>query len=69
MLFCNVNYEAGLFLVVNQQDVRLIVKQMLVSLDGEISADLSVIIPDYFSWFYPTDFTVLKVVLSTYGLV
>ena len=32
--YCAVNYEAGLFLVVDQRDVRQIVKQMLVSLDG-----------------------------------
>ena len=46
---CNVNYEVGLFLVVDQQYVRLIVKQMLVSLDREVPEDLGVIIPYYFS--------------------
>ena len=66
---CNVNYEVGLFLVVNQHDVRLVVKQMLVSLDGEVPENLGVIIPDYFIWSYAPVFTVLKVVLSTYGPV
>ena len=42
---------------------------MLVSLDREVSEDLDVIIPDYFFWFYPPVFTVLKVVLSKYGSV
>ena len=54
---CDVNCEAGLFLVVDQHDVRPIVKQMLVSLDGEVPKD--------FFWFYPPVFTVLKVLLST----
>ena len=42
---------------------------MLVSLDREVIEDLGVIIPDYFFWFYLPVFTVLKVVLSTYGPV
>ena len=42
-----------------------IVKQMHVSLNGEVSEDLGVIIPDYFFWFYPPVFTVL----TTYGPV
>ena len=41
---CAVNYEAGLFLVVDQRDVRQIVKQMLVSLDEEVLEGLGVII-------------------------
>ena len=45
---CAVNYEAGLFLVVDQRDVRQIVKQMLVSLDEEVLEDLGVIIRNYF---------------------
>ena len=49
---CDVNYEAGLCLVVNQRDVRPIVKQMLVSLDGEVPEDLGMIIPDYVFWYY-----------------
>ena len=65
---CNANYEAGLFLVVDQHDVRPIVKQVLVSLDGEVPEDLGVIILQYFFWFYPPVFTVLNVVLSTYDL-
>ena len=65
----NVNYAAGLFHVVNQRNVRPIVKQMLVSLDREVPEDLGVTIPNYFFWFYPPVFTVLKVVLSTYGPV
>ena len=42
--YCAVNYEAGLFLVVDQRDVRQIVKQMLVSLDEEVLEGLGVII-------------------------
>ena len=49
--------------------VRPIVKQMLVSLDEKVPEDLGVVIPDYFFWFYPPFFTVLKIVLSTYGPV
>ena len=41
---------------------------MLVNLDGKVPEDLGVVIPDYFFWFYPPVFTVLKIVLSTYGL-
>ena len=66
---CDDNYEAGLFPVVDQHDVRPIVKRMLVSLDEEIPEDLCVIIPEYFFWFYPPVFTVLKVVLNTYDPV
>ena len=66
---CNVNYEASLFLEVDQHDVRLIVKQMLVSLDWKVPEDLGVVAPDYFFWFYPPVFTVLKIVLGTYGPV
>ena len=44
-------------------------KQMLVSLDGKVLEDLDVAIPDQFFWFYPPVFTVLKIVLSTYGPV
>ena len=62
-----VNYEAGLFLVVDQHNVRPFVKQMLIGLDRKISKDRGVIVPDYFFWFYPPVLTVLKVVLSTYG--
>ena len=39
-------YEAGLFFIVDQHDVRPIVKQMLVSLDGKVAEDTVVIIPD-----------------------
>ena len=66
---CNVNYEVGLFFIVYQHDVRPIVKQMLVSLDGKVLEDLGVVIPDYFVWFYPPVFAVLEIVLSTYGPV
>ena len=66
---CNVNYEAGLFFTVDQQDVRPIVNQMLVSLDGKVPEDLGVVIPDYIIWFHPPVFTVLKIVPSTYGSV
>ena len=62
-----VNYEAGLFLVVDQHNVRPFVKQMLIGLDRKISKDRGVIVPDYFFWFYSPVLTVLKVVLSTYG--
>ena len=62
-------YEAGLFFIVDQHDVRPIVKQMLVSLDGKVPEDLGVVIPDYFFWLYPPVFTVLKIVLGTYGSV
>ena len=64
---CNVNYEAGLFFIVDQHDVRLIVRQMLVGLDGKVSEDHGMIVPDQFFWLYPPVFTMLKVVLSTYG--
>ena len=57
------------FFIVYQHDVRLIVKQMLVSLDGKVPDDLGVVAPDYFFRFYPPVFTVLKIVLSTYGPV
>ena len=66
---CGVNYEAGLFLVVDQHDFRPIVKQMLVGLDGEVPEDLGVIVPDYYFLFYPPVFTVLKVALRTHGPV
>ena len=66
---CDVNYEAGLFLIVDQHYVRLIVKQMLVSPDKKVSEDLGVIIPDYFFWLYPPVFTVLKLVLRTYCIL
>ena len=62
----NVNYEAGLFFIVDQHDVRPIVNQMLVSLDEKVSDDLGVVSPDYFFWFYSPVFTVLKIVISTY---
>ena len=42
---------------------------MLVSLDGKVPEDLGVVISDYFFWFYPSVFLVLKIVLSTYGPV
>ena len=66
---CDVNCEAGLFLVVDQHDVRPIVKQMFVSLNGEVQKDSGVIILENFFWFYPAVFTVFKVVLSTHGPV
>ena len=44
-------------------------KQILVSLDREAPENLDVIVPDYFFWFYPLVFTVLKVVLGTYDPV
>ena len=66
---CNVNYEGGLFFIVYQHDVRPIVKQMLVSLDGKVPEDLGVVTPDYFFRFYSPVVTVLKIVFSTYGSV
>ena len=45
---CDVNYEAGLLLVVNMHNVRPIVKQML---DEEVLEDPGAIVPDYFFWF------------------
>ena len=69
MWHCDVNYKAGLFLVVDQHDARLIVKQMLVSLDEEPPDDFDEIVLDYSFWFYSPVFTVLKVVLSTYSSV
>ena len=66
---CNVNYDAGLFFVVDQHDVSPILKQMLVSPNGKVPEDLGVVIPDYFFWFYSPVFTVLKIVLSTNGSV
>ena len=36
---------------------------MLVSLDEKVPEDLGVVIPDYFFWFYPPVFTVLKIVV------
>ena len=59
----------GLFHVVDQQDVKPIVKQMFVSLNGKVPEDLNVVIPDHFVWFYSPVFTMLKIVLSTYGPV
>ena len=50
----NVNYEAGRFFIVDQHDVRPIVKQMLVSLDGKVPEDLGVVLPDYFFLVLPT---------------
>ena len=44
---CDVDYDAGLFLIVDQHDVRLIVKQMLVGLDEEGPEDLDMIVFDY----------------------
>ena len=55
---CNVNYAAGVFFIVDQHDVRSMVKQMLVSLDRKVPEDLDVVIPDYFFWFYSPVFTV-----------
>ena len=50
--------------------VTLVVLVVLViAVDGEVPEDLCVIIFDYFFWFYPPVFTVLMVVLSTYGPV
>ena len=66
---CDVNYEAGLFLVVGQHNGRLIVKHMNVSMNKKVLEDIGVIIPDYFFWFYSPVFTVLKAELSTYGPV
>ena len=42
---------------------------MLVSLDGKVPEDVGVVILDYFLWFYPPIFTVLKIVIRTYGPV
>ena len=42
---------------------------MLVSLDEKDPEDLGVVIPDCFFWFYRPVFTVLKILLSTYGSV
>ena len=61
---CDVNYEAGLFLIVDQHNVRPIVKQMLVSLDEKVPEDFGLLTT--FFWFYPPAFTVLTFVLSTY---
>ena len=63
---CNVNYETGLFFIVDQHDVRPIVKQMLVSLDEKVSENFVVVIPDYIFWFYPPVFTMPKILLSAY---
>ena len=66
---CDVNYEADLFLIVDQHEVKPIVKQMLVSLDGIVSEHLGVIISDELFRSYPPVFTVLKVVCNTYDPV
>ena len=66
---CDVNYETVCFFIVNQHKVRPKLKQMLVGLYGEVPADLNAIVPDYSFWLYLSVFTVLKVVLSTYGPV
>ena len=66
---CDVNYEAGLFLIADQHNVKPIVKQMLDGLERKVPEDLRLIIPDYFFWSYPTVFAVLKAVLSTNGSV
>ena len=60
----DVNHEAGLFLAVDQQNFRPIVKQMLAGLNGEVPESL-----DCSFWFYPSIFTLLKAVLSAYSLV
>ena len=61
--------KSVLFFVIDQQNVRPKVKLMLVSLNREVPEDLGVVIPDNFFWFYSPVFTVLKVVLRTYGPV
>ena len=48
------------FLVVDQHDVRPIVKQMLIRLNGEVPENLGMIVPEYFFWFCSPVFTVLK---------
>ena len=50
-------------------NVRPIVKQKLVSLDGKVLEDLGAVIPDCFFWFYSPVFTALKTVPSAYGPV
>ena len=56
----------GRSVIVYQHDVRPIVKQMLVSLDGKVPKDLGWLLLTNFSWFCPPVFTVLKIILSTY---
>ena len=62
-------YEASPFLVVDQHNVRPILKQMFFSLDREVSENHGVIVPDYSFWFYPLVFIVLEIVLGTYDPV
>ena len=56
-----------LHLALSSNIVVLVV--LVIAVDGEVPEDLCVIIFDYFFWFYPPVFTVLMVVLSTYGPV
>ena len=58
-----------MFLVVDQHNVRPILKQMFFSLDREVSENLGVIVPDYSFWFCPLVFIVLEIVLGTYDPV
>ena len=53
-----------MFFIVDQHNIKPILKQMLVSLDGKVPEDLSDVLTDNFFWFYPPAFTVLKIVLS-----
>ena len=50
-------YEAGLFFIVDQYDVRPIVRQTFVGLDREVPENLGMIVPNYSFWFYPPAFT------------
>ena len=45
---CDVNYEAGLLLLVDQHKVKPIVTQMFVSLNEEVPENLGTILLDYF---------------------
>ena len=60
--------KSVLFFVIDQQNVRPIVKLMLVSLNREVPEDLGVVISDYFFWFYSPVFTVLMIVSAHIAL-
>ena len=55
--------------IIDQHDVRQILKQMLISLDRNVPEDFGVFIPNYFFWFHSPVFAVIKILLGKYGSV
>ena len=56
---CDVDHEADLLLIIDQHNVELILKQMLVSLNGKVSEDLDMISPDYLFMYDSTNQSLL----------